>query len=91
MTPSQRSLARHALGLPTDRMRSYRNRYIAGNEHPAYPDWVKMVQAKYAGMQNARDYPLGRNRLFYLTHAGALLALDPGELLDREDFPEESR
>lgn len=80
MTPEQRKLARHALGLPNDQKRSYRNRYFT---HATSPVWVAM---KAAGEADGRAN--GPGDFWWLTIKGAELALDPGETLDREDFPE---
>ena len=46
LTPAQLELARHALGLPNDRRRSYRNRYLAGG---GSPEWDAMVEAGLTG------------------------------------------
>lgn len=86
MTDAQRELARHALGLPNDRRRTYRNRYVCPNGVPAHEDWCAMVAAGEAVMQ--RDIEIfGWMTLFALTIEGARLALLPGESLDPEDFP----
>ena len=83
MTPSQRELARHALGFPNKRNTSYRNRFCSGPDHPAYQNWMNMVAEGYAVKQ---DGPLwGGDSMFYLTLKGALLARDPKEHLSRED------
>lgn len=86
VTPEQRKIARHALGLdnPDAKGKSYRNRYYASRGHSAWTDLHVMVGA---GWMNLEDEPQSRDTLFYLTTAGALLALDLGEKLDREDFP----
>ena len=85
MSPEQRKIARHALGLdnPDAKGRSYRNRYCAGRGHAAWGDLHAMVAAgwvKFEGLPNSRL------TLFSLTREGAELALDPGETLDPEDF-----
>lgn len=86
MTPEQRKLARHALGLdnPDAKGRSYRNCYYASAGHPAWHDLHEMVGAGWA---NLEDKDGGRTTLFWLTLPGAVLALNPGEMLDPEDFP----
>lgn len=78
MTPEQRELARHALGLPNDRNMSYRNRFYANSKNSNFPPWMAMVKAGEADFGG---------RMFWLTLAGATLAINPGERLDREDFP----
>lgn len=82
MTPTQRELARHALGLPNDRMRSYRNSYFVGNRSPAHGEWLKMLERGLAEVE-----PGEPNDFFWLTRAGAEMALNEGERLDPEDFP----
>jgi hypothetical protein len=82
MSPKQRELARHALGLPNERGQSYRNRYYAGPGHHAYEHWRAMIEAGDADRQ-AR----GASDLFWLTDKGARAALDKGERLCPEDFP----
>ncbi|WP_197430415.1 hypothetical protein [Methylobacterium sp. CCH5-D2] len=81
MTPRQRDLARHALGLPNRNRRSYRNRFLTGG---ACPDWRAMEAAGLARSQPTDK--LGR-AWFHLTRAGAEAALERGERLCREDFP----
>ena len=86
MTPEQRELARHALGLdnPKAGRTSYRNRFFAGRGHPAWDALHDMVGA---GWMNLEDEPDGKQTRFWLTTRGAMMALNPGESLDREDFP----
>lgn len=86
MTPRQRQLARHALGLPNARRRSYRNRfcaaYVPGGD---FDEWAALDRAGLARLINAQD----RLATFHLTLAGARAALDPGESLCAEDFPDQ--
>lgn len=84
MSPEQREIARHMLGLPNINRESYRNRYFASLGHPAWHALHEMVDI---GWMNLEDTKNGRETRFWLTKAGALLALDPGERLDPEDFP----
>lgn len=82
MTPEQRLLARHALGLPNERGRSYRNRYLVPPAHPSHALFMQMVAAGEArlvveGLSNDR---------FCLTLEGAGKAVNPGEKLDPDDF-----
>ncbi len=84
MTDEQREEARHALGLPNARKRSYRNRYVCPEDNAV---WSAMVAARWAAMRPAASVPFGGSAIFYLTRAGAELALDDGETLDPEDFP----
>jgi hypothetical protein len=87
MTPRQKELARHALGLPNNQRTSYRNRFVAGPGHSDYADWMAMVEAGLATRRDGKRIPFGGSDLFYLTEEGARLALEGRERLDREDFP----
>jgi hypothetical protein len=80
VSPEQRRLARHALGLPNDMRRSYRNRFYAIAGHS---EWGAMVTA---GLAEASEAAHGM-QWFGLTRAGAAVALDRGETLCPEDFP----
>lgn len=91
MTPRQKELARHALGLdqPFAKGKSYRNRFFITRNGPDWDDWRKMEivgHAKKTQMKKAKD---GRpaEYLFEMTRSGALLALNEGEWLCKEDFP----
>lgn len=82
MTPRQRELARHALGLPNKARQSYRNRFYAGGQHA---EWRAM---EAAGLAEADTTPAATGMTwFWLTRAGAEAALETGERLCREDFP----
>lgn len=87
MTPEQRSLARHALGLDGKRKMSYRNRYVTGPGGKDYAAWNSMVDQGLAERRGGSTIPYGGDDLFWLTPTGAALALLPGERLDPEDFP----
>lgn len=84
MSPEQRKLARHALGLEGGRARSYRNRYAAATCTPVWNAWVDMQTSGWAKIY----YRASSLDHFQLTRAGAALALDSGETLDPEDFPQ---
>lgn len=86
MTPRQKELARHALGLKDGRKKSYRNRFFAGQGHPDYDDWIGLVRAGHAIKHSRR--PVNGDFLFTLTTAGAQAVLEPAETLCPEDFPE---
>ena len=88
MTPRQKELARHALGLGNGQKKSYRNRFVAGPGHPDYNDWMIMMAASEAYRREAKTLPFGADDLFRLTTRGAMAVLEPGETLCREDFPE---
>ena len=84
MTPEQKTLARQALGLPNPENKSFRNHYFSGREHQ---DWGAMVAAGEAASEPARNSVVVGYTRFYLTRAGAELALEEGETLDGEHFP----
>lgn len=88
MTPNQKILARHALGLSNGYAngRSYRNRYICGYGSP-YTSWMRMVRDGLATKERFGAHRDDRF-IFYLTFEGAKAALEPGERLDPEDFPQ---
>lgn len=86
MTLREIELARHALGLPNKMRMSYRNRFVAGEGHDDYKDWLQMVADGNAGMRDGSKLPYAGDSLFWLTHDGAKQALKRGEKLDPEDF-----
>lgn len=83
MTPSQRKMARHALGLDGRRKRSYRNRYVAALGGDIEDQWNDLCRRGLAERGTTGWAFVG----FCLTDDGAREALDPGEILDPEDFP----
>jgi hypothetical protein len=83
MSPDHLALARHALGLPNTRGRSYRNRFFASKGSLNWDDLHDMVAL---GLMNAED--VGEQTHFWLTRLGAEEALQAGETLDTEDFPD---
>lgn len=85
MTPEQRKLARHALGLPNGKRRSFRNRF-ATDGGPDNDAWRAMVEAGFARMRPGVEW-MGGMDAFWLTRSGAEAALEPGERLCSEDFP----
>lgn len=87
MTPEQIKLARHALGLPNEKGRSYRNRFDVPPAHPSHALWWAMVQAGDAeSVPSRRGAPQLSNDRFRLTLVGAGKAVAPGEKIDPEDF-----
>jgi hypothetical protein len=89
MTPHQRELARHALGLPNKKRTSYRNRF-ATDAGPDNEAWRRMVDADLAKMRPGVEW-MGGMDAFWLTTKGAEMALDQAERLSPEDFPDVSR
>ncbi|WP_376704730.1 hypothetical protein RQ479_08275 [Mesorhizobium sp. ISC25] len=86
MTPVQKELARHALGLPNRQRRSYRNHFVTGEGSYDHPEWMALVEAGHA-WRRAGSQLTGGDDLFGLTRAGAELALEKRERLDAENFP----
>lgn len=84
MTPKQMRMARHALGLPNGNMRSYRNRYVTAIGTSFESEWDDLVKRGMAERGSDHGASVG----YCLTYEGARAALDPGEALDLEDFPE---
>lgn len=87
LTGYETDLARHALGLPNKRRRSYRNNFVCGPGHTDFLAWEGMAGV---GLANKRKWSLipETESVYSLTRAGAEAALMPGESLDPEDFPE---
>jgi hypothetical protein len=79
MTYRQRELARHALGLPNKKRTTNRNHFFTAQDGKDYDDWCALFAE---GSATRRDGP---DSMFYLTWAGALGALGPGESISRED------
>ena len=89
MSPEQRELARHALGLPNKRRESFRNHYAIDAGCPDHDLWLAMVAAGEA-RRRANVAWMGGMDQFWLTRSGAESALEPKERLDPEDFPDPS-
>ena len=83
LTPLQKQLARHALGLPNSANRSYRNRYASPVSGPTFEAWATMVIDGFARSYDRRIAMIH----FELTPTGAEAALEGRETLDPEDFP----
>ena len=87
MTDDLRELARHALGLPNDLPRSYRNRFVTGPGGDGHA-WDRLVTAGLAKKRSGETLPFGGSDFYWLTREGAVSALEPGETLCPEDFQE---
>lgn len=85
MTPRQKQLARHALGLDGSRKQSYRNRFFAGPGHADFADWQELVATGFA--REREPNAVRPDHAFWLTREGADAALNKGERLCPEDFP----
>lgn len=83
MTPDQRKMARHALGLEQGPRVSYRNRYVAGLGSPQEAAWDDLVKRGMAERGHEGLAIVG----FHLTEVGARSVLKSDEQLCREDFP----
>lgn len=88
LSEAQTELARHALGLPNKRRRSYRNHFVVGEGGADHDEWVAMTRNGFAALVRRGGALTGGDDLFRLTLAGAQLATNPGESLDPEDFPQ---
>ncbi len=86
MTPRQRELARHALGLDGVRKAAYRNHFVAGPGHDDYDDWVAMVTVGLAVKKTSLP-GYGGDDLFWLKAEAGYLACDPGETVTGVLFP----
>ena len=86
MTPEQRELARHALGLPNKKNKSYRNHFCTGKGSTDYPHWEAMVEQGDAIRRVGNLW--GGDNMYYLTLRAALEARDSKEHLSREDAEE---
>ena len=82
--PNAAALARHALGLDSQRT-SYRNRYYCHPGTLEHAEWMRMVENGDAEL--GLNYSGRSTDMFALTRKGAQAALRPGESLDPEDFP----
>lgn len=82
LSPLHLKMARHTLGLPNKTRRSCRNRYYAAAGGDAARDFDKIVAQGLAAVE-----PDNGSMRYYLTRAGAELALERGEELCGEDFP----
>ncbi|CAB4137528.1 hypothetical protein UFOVP326_36 [uncultured Caudovirales phage] len=93
MTPEQKVLARSALGLRNGWRESYCNRYVAPPSGEIFDHWMAMVAAGMAEQHPSKrddgtDIYARGGVPFILTLAGAKAALQAGESLDPDDFPE---
>lgn len=89
MTPQQRDLARHALGLDGRRKQTYRNHFVTGPGCTVHENWMALVDAGLAWRRSGSALT-GGDDLFGLTLKGAQAALGPGETLCAEDFPRQT-
>lgn len=88
MNAEQKRMARHALGLPNNTRRSYRNHYVIGPGAPDHAEWSGLVSKGMAEMSEGKPRETGhRMDCFFLTRAGAEAALEGKEKLCPEDFP----
>ena len=88
LTTKHINLLRHALGLDESQLkRSYRNRYIAGQNHHSRIDLMSLVMTGLMTKRRGGEL-FGGSDLFQATYQGALAVLRKGETLCPEDFPE---
>lgn len=86
MTPRQRDLARHALGLNGVRKSASRNHFCTGVDGD-YDDWMSMVDGGLAVRSAGPRETLGGCYVFWLTPKGAELAANTGETVNEVAFP----
>ena len=84
LTPRERELARHALGLDGSSKITTRNYAFVSEDTDELWIWVNMTCRLFA----IRKRQVGGWSI-RLTRAGALAALEPGETLNSEDFQDE--
>jgi hypothetical protein len=84
----QLTMMRHALGLSDAQKTSYRNHYVAHTKGEQAALWDDLTARGFAVRGSNRKNDLVR---FCLTLAGAQAALQPGERLCPEDFPDAGR
>jgi hypothetical protein len=65
----------------------YRNHFVTGAGCTDHPEWNTMVEAGHAKVRR-NVLAMGGDDLFWLTLQGAKAALNDGEMLNPEDFPE---
>lgn len=88
MTPTQRELARHALGLGRGVPTAYRNSFVTGPTSNDHKEWMQMVEAGEATRRDGSSLPFGGDDLFRLTRKGADAALNRGESLGNGLIPQ---
>ena len=87
MTPAQLHLARSALGFTLTRKTSPWNRRFVHRDDAEHHRWLEIVKAGWA-MRKINALQTGID-LFWLTRAGAVQALGPGETLCPVEFPDD--
>lgn len=85
MNGEQKRLARDAIGLPNKPGLSSRNHAVVRQTDIAHPLWMAMTAAGLARRCENAKHCDGAD-LFWLTRAGADLAILPGERLDCRQF-----
>jgi hypothetical protein len=88
MTPEQKEIARHMLGLPNKQRRSYRNRFCGGEGHSDYPILIAMQEQGYLMRVPAKRMSTVED-MWFLAPFAARLALNKDETLCPEDFPQQ--
>jgi len=85
LQPHLTKIARHALGLPNSRNKTYRNRFFVSSNGQKYNDWIILMSIGAASYIPAHEDE--KCHMFFLTREGALSVLNKGETLCTEDFP----
>lgn len=86
MSPDEKRLARHALGLPNKDKISTRNVFFATPGSTPHEIWISMAGRGLADLETGFPGHSGAD-LFCLTRMGAEQALAPGETLRDLHFP----
>lgn len=87
MTPEQRYLARHALGLPNSSGISYRNHYVTHADGPDGLQWEALCALGLA-VKRAGNPISGGDPVYVLTRPGAEKAINANEhLASGAQFP----
>lgn len=82
------NILRHTLGLDESQFkRSFRNRYVAGQNHHSRIEIMELVVAGLMTKRSGGEL-FGGSDLFQATYRGALAVLRKGETLCPDDFPE---
>ena len=83
ITPKQRDLMRHALGLPNKKNETYRNHFCLAEGGDGYTDLEDLVTRGLAVKAKGGASWVGD--FFYLTLNGARAVLTPKEHISREE------
>lgn len=83
LTPKQRDLIRHAIGLSAHSKITYRNHFVIGPGSEDYGVWMELVSKGLAKRADGSAISGGMD-VFWATREAALAVRRPDEHLDRE-------